>query len=136
MLSLIRCPFQPLLPQWHVKDPRQSAKSAGGRLHLNMHTSLTQQSQSGLTMLLSRNNVGNFPKKSSHATCQETFWTQSSELTEPLWTNPNMKEWNKCVRANLRFKKRKSAGGNEWSNNLSKSSLAREQTPPWCDHLW
>ena len=29
-----------MLPQWHVKDPGYSAKSAGGRLHLNMHTPL------------------------------------------------------------------------------------------------
>ena len=32
----------PMLPQWHAKDPRHSAKSAGGRLHLNTHTPLTQ----------------------------------------------------------------------------------------------
>ena len=25
----------PVLPQWHVKDPGQSAKTAGGRLQLN-----------------------------------------------------------------------------------------------------
>ena len=40
----------PMLPQWHVKDPGHSAKSAGGRLHLSMHTPLTQQSWSWLTM--------------------------------------------------------------------------------------
>ena len=28
----------PVLPQQHVKGPGQSAKSAGGRLQLNMHT--------------------------------------------------------------------------------------------------
>ena len=28
----------PVLPQEHVKDPSHSAKSAGGRLQLNMHT--------------------------------------------------------------------------------------------------
>ena len=28
----------PVLPQWHVKDPGHSAKSAGGRLQLNTHT--------------------------------------------------------------------------------------------------
>ena len=28
----------PVLPQSHVKDPCHSAKSAGGRLQLNMHT--------------------------------------------------------------------------------------------------
>ena len=27
-----------VLPQWHVKEPGPSAKSAGCRLHLNMHT--------------------------------------------------------------------------------------------------
>ena len=28
----------PVLPYWHVKDSGHSAKSAGGRLHLNIHT--------------------------------------------------------------------------------------------------
>ena len=28
----------PVLPQWHIKDPGHSAKCAGGRLQLNMHT--------------------------------------------------------------------------------------------------
>ena len=42
--------FTPVLPQWHVKDPGHSAKSAGGRLHLNTKTFLTQRSRSGLTM--------------------------------------------------------------------------------------
>ena len=37
-----------VLPQWHIKDLGRSAKSAGGRLHLNMHTPLTQWSQSQL----------------------------------------------------------------------------------------
>ena len=37
----------------HVKDPGHSAKSAGGRLHLNTHTPQTHRSRSGLTMLLS-----------------------------------------------------------------------------------
>ena len=50
MLTPIRCPFQPELPQWHVEDPGHFAKSEDGRLHLNMHTPLTQRSRSGLTM--------------------------------------------------------------------------------------
>ena len=33
----------PLLPQWHVKDPGHSAKSAGGRLHLNTHIPSTEE---------------------------------------------------------------------------------------------
>ena len=47
----------PVLLQWHVKDPGHSAKSAGGRLHLNTYTPLTQRSWSGLTMPLCRHSL-------------------------------------------------------------------------------
>ena len=66
------CPT-PMLLQWHVKDPGHSVKSAGGRLHLNTHTPLTQWSQSGLNMPLSRHSVGTYLKMSSHATCEGTL---------------------------------------------------------------
>ena len=48
-----------VLPHWHVKDPGHSVKSAGSRLHLNMHTPFIQRSQSRLTLLLSRHSVHN-----------------------------------------------------------------------------
>ena len=63
----------PVLPQWHVNDCDHSAKSAGGRLHLNTHTSLTQRSRSGLTMPQSRHSVGIYQETSSHATPQGTL---------------------------------------------------------------
>ena len=63
----------PMLPQWHVKDPGHSAKSACGRLHLNTHTPLTQWNRSGLTMPLSRYSVGTYLETSSDVTCQGTF---------------------------------------------------------------
>ena len=47
----------PHVTMWHVKDPSHSAKNADGRLHLNTHTPLPQQSRSGLTVL-SRHSVG------------------------------------------------------------------------------
>ena len=53
----------PVLPQWHVKDPCHSAKSAGSRLHLNTHTPLIQRSRSGLTMPLSRHSVETIRKR-------------------------------------------------------------------------
>ena len=37
----------PLLPQWHVKDPGHSATRAGGSLHLNTHTPVTQRNRRG-----------------------------------------------------------------------------------------
>ena len=60
----------PVLLQWYVKGHGHSAKSAGGRLHLNMHTPVTHRSQSGLTMPLSRESVGIYQKTSSHTTRQ------------------------------------------------------------------
>ena len=58
----------PVLPQWHVKDPGHSAKSAGGKLHLNTHTPLTQRSRNVLTVSLCRHGEGTYQKRSSHAT--------------------------------------------------------------------
>ena len=63
----------PMSPQWHVNKPSRFAKIAGGMLHLNTHTPLTQRSRSGLTVPLSRHSVGTYPETSSHATCQGTF---------------------------------------------------------------
>ena len=61
-----------MLLQWQVKDPGHFAKSAGGRLHLNTHTPLTQRSQRGLKMLLFRHCVGTYQEMSSRTTCQGT----------------------------------------------------------------
>ena len=59
-----------VLPQWHVKKPSHSAKSAGGRLHLTTRTPLTQWRRSGLTVPLPRHSVGSYRETSSHATRQ------------------------------------------------------------------
>ena len=72
-LLFVVCSF-PRLWQWHVKDPGHSAKSTGGRLLLNMHTPLTQWSQSWADYAF----VGN-------------TWPQSSQLAERLWTDPGLK---------------------------------------------
>ena len=68
-----RCPFHPVLPQRHAKDPGHTAKSAGGKLYLNTHTALAKRSRSGLTMPLSRHNVGTYQQTSWNASCQETL---------------------------------------------------------------
>ena len=65
--------FTPVLPQWHVKDPVHSAKSAGGELHQNTHTPLTQRSRSGLSILLFRHSVGTYSETSSSAARQKTI---------------------------------------------------------------
>ena len=79
-----------MLTQWHVIDPSHSAKSAGGRLHLNMHTFLPQRSRSGLTMLLSRHSVGTYRETSSRNSSGNVR-PKLPQLTEPLWTDPGLK---------------------------------------------
>ena len=82
-----------VLPQWHVKDPSHSAKSAGGRLRLNMYTPLAQRSRSRLTVPLSRHSVGWEPiRKRAHTQLvREHLATVVSQLAEPLWTDPSIK---------------------------------------------
>ena len=118
--------FTPMLQQWLVKDPGHSAKGADGRLHLNTHTPLTQRSQSGLTVPLTRHSVGTYPAMSSQATFQGT-WPQSPQLAEPLWTDPGLKSG---IRVRKRISTQKKAqAGNEWSNILPKSLQARKKPP-------
>ena len=73
-----------MLPQWHVQNPGYSAKSAGGKLHLNLHTPLTHltavqaECENLLGNELTRNSPGNNRLRSYH-------------LAEPLWTDRGLK---------------------------------------------
>ena len=73
VLTLIWCLFHPCVTAVALKDPGHCAKSAGGRLHLNTHTPLTEQSRSELIMLLPRHNVRTYQEMSSQATRQGTL---------------------------------------------------------------
>ena len=103
MPTLLGVHSTPELPQWHVKDPEYSAKSAFSRFHLNTHTPLTQRSRSGLTMPLSRRSEGTYQETRSHATRQGTF---GHSLAEPLWTDPDLKS-GISVRELISTKKKK-----------------------------
>ena len=90
--------FTPVLPLWHLKDPGHSARSVGGRLHLNTHTSLTQ----GQTML-SRYSLGTY--QGNKLTCNSPGNTcpQLPKLIAD-WSWP--KEWNWYMQDDTHFKKK------------------------------
>ena len=67
-----------------------------------------------------RQSVGIYQETSSHATRQGTL-SQSSQLAEPLWTNPGIKSGISASYPHL-----KSAGG-EWIVEHSPRILAREE---------
>ena len=116
-----------MLRQRHVKESDYSAKSAGGRLHLNKHTPLTQRSRSGLTVLLSRHSVGTYPEMSSHATCQGTLG--HSRLSSLNHCGLILaRRVNKCTRPCLHFLQNAQAG-NELST-LSQNPHTPGKKPP------
>ena len=55
-----------------------------------MHTPLAQRSQSGLTML-SRHSMGTYQDNELTHNSSETTQPLSSQLNEPLWTDPGIK---------------------------------------------
>ena len=83
-------------------------------------------------MPLSRHNVGTYPETSAHATRQGTL-SQSSQLADPLWTDPGLKSVinvRDLMSTYKKKKKKKTQEGNEWSNILPKLSLRGKKTPP------
>ena len=59
---------------------------------------------------------------------------QSSQLAEPLWTDPGLKKkkkWNWCARADLHFQKKKSTGGEGMNRQtFPPNPLKRGKRPP------
>ena len=116
-----------MLPQWHVKDPGRSTKSAEGRLRLNTHTLLTQRSRSGLTMPLCRHSVGTCHEMSSSGNTRP----QSSQLAEPLWTDPGRKSGISAHDLISTLKRTKAQAGWGWGMNgrtFSKNPCTRGQS--------
>ena len=89
VLTLIRCPFHPVLPQWHIKGLGHSAKIAGGVLHLNIRSCAFDLR---LTTL-SRNSVGTYQGNERTRNSSGNARPQSFQLAESLWTNPGL--WNR-----------------------------------------
>ena len=77
-------------------------------------------------MLLSRHSVGTYQEMSSQASRQGKIG-QSSQLTEPLWTDPGLKSAISVCK--LISTKKKAQVGNELSNILTKSLHARKKHP-------
>ena len=130
MLALTRCPLHPRVTAVARKRPRSFCQSAGGRLHLNTHTSLTQGSQSGLPCRcpgIVWEPIG----KRAHTQLVREIRSQSSQLAEQLWTDPGVKsEISVRELISTLKKKKKSQAGNELSNIAPKSSHARKKPPP------
>ena len=80
---------------------------------MNTHTPLTQRSRSGLTLPLSRHSVGTYLETSLHANWSGNARPQSSQLAEPLWTDPGLKSGISVRELVSTSKERKKSAGGE-----------------------
>ena len=121
-----------MLPQWHVKDPAHSAKSAGGRLHLKHAYTLDPTKSEWADYAAVQAEYGNLSGNELTRNSSGNPLSQSSQLAEQLWTYPGLKSGISLreLISTLQKKKKKSAGGYELSNILPKSSQARKKPPP------
>ena len=80
-----------MLPQWHLKDPDHSAKSAGGGLQLNTHTPTLDPTKSEWASYAVEARVRTYRgNELTHVQLGNTR-AQSSQLAEPLWTDLGLK---------------------------------------------
>ena len=108
-------PFHPRLRQRHIKDQGHSAKSAGGRLHLNTHTPLLQR---GVGWLCCPGIVWGPSGKWAHPQLiREHLATVISACWATVdWFWPKM--WNWCVWADLHLTHtQKCRPGNLWKSH-------------------
>ena len=124
-----------MLLQWNVKDPGQFTESAGGRLHLNTRTPVTQRSRIGLTVLSMQAECGDLLGKRAHTQLVGERWLQSSQPAEPLWADPGRKSGiglrELMSIKNKRNKTKKGAGRRSSHQKSSpKPSYARKEPTP------
>ena len=77
-----------MLPQWHVKGPGHSAKTADGRLHV---TTPDPTKSEWADYAAVQAECGNL---SGNELTRNSSWntrSQSSQLAEALWTDPGLK---------------------------------------------
>ena len=81
-------------------------------------------------MLLSWRSVGGYQDTQLTRNSSRSTEPRSSQLAEPLWTDPGGKIGINVHELISTLKKKKAQSGNEWSNILPKSSQARKKPLP------
>ena len=102
----------PSLPQWHAKDFGHSAKSADGRLPPKHAYTLDPTKSEWADYVAVQAQCGNLSGNELTRNSSGNTRSQSSQLAEPLWTDPGLKS-GISVREliSIKKKRKKSVGG-------------------------
>ena len=90
MLTFIRCPFHPLFTAVARKRPGHSAKIAEWQV-TPRHAYILDPTKSEWADSVVQAQCGNLSGKELTRKPSGNTWSQSSQLTEPLWTDPGLK---------------------------------------------
>ena len=129
MLTLIQCPFHP--PVTTVASKRHQSLCQKCRLQVTPKYAYTfdpaksERADCATVQAWCGNLSGNKLSCSSLGNA----WPQLSQLTEPPWTDPGLK--NGISVCKLISTLKRTLAGNEWSSLLPKSSQARRKPPPY-----
>ena len=111
--------YTPILLQLHIKVPSHSAKSAGDRLHLN---TLDPMISEWVDCAAVRAKCGNLSGNELTRNLSGNTQLHSSQLTEPLWTDPGLKSGIKVGKLISTSKKKSKSAGREWIFEYSPNS--------------
>ena len=126
--DFIRCPFHPRVITVTRKRPRSFCQKRRWQVTPKHAYPLTQRSRSGLSMP-SRPSVGTFQGNESTGNSSVNTRLQSSQLDDPLWSDPGLRS-GLSAQADLYMKKKKKQNRRRGSNHLNfprKSSQAKKE---------
>ena len=126
MLTLIRCPFHPRVTAVARKRPRSVCQKYRWQVTPKHAYTLDPTKSEWTDSATVQAKYGNLSGNEVTRNSSGNIWPQSSQLTEPLWTDPGIKG---CARANLHFiskKRRKKKSGRGMNDQtLSKNPRKR-----------
>ena len=127
MLTLIRCPFHPSVTAVACKRPRSFCQKCRWQVTPKHAYTLDPSKLEWADYAAVQAECGNLSGNELTRDSSGNTWSQSSQLAEPLWADPGLKEWNYCSRTNLHLKKKKCAGGEMNCRTFSPKILAYKE---------
>ena len=111
---LTRCPLHPRVTAVARKRPRSFCEKRRWQIHLNTHTPLTQTQSEWADYAGIQAQCGNLSGNEVTGNSSGNTQPQSSQLAEPLWTDPRLKSGIsvlELISTSKEEKKKKGAGG-------------------------
>ena len=135
MLTLTRCLFQPPVTAVARKRRRSFRQKCRWQVTLKHAYTLDPSKSECADYAAVQAECGNLSGNELTRNSSGNTRSQSSQLAEPLWTDPGLKSGISLheLISTLKKKKKKASAGNELSNMLPKSSHARKK-PLLCQY--